>query len=326
MGELVFVGLGLGDRGISLAGVRAIEAADLAYLERYTSPPSPTLITELEKATGKKITLVGREWVEDGRKILDQASTSRVAFAVQGDPMIATTHNDLRVRALARGIRTSVIHGATIPAAAASESGLHYYKFGGTITFTRESSSHHQDVYQRIHGNLLGGQHTLLLLEYDVEKSDGVKPEFVFERLLDAEKNFKRGVLSDGTFAIVLGRVGMGDQEIHGGAIGALQSVRFGPPPHCVIIPGRLHFTEEETDSVLKGLVHEANTARPKPDPLLPCPRCGKPMGKVRHNAARLIALDRCDAHGLWLDTKELKQAQVAAQALKLVLSKRVEA
>ncbi len=246
MGELIFVGLGLGDRGVSLAGVRAMETADLAYFERYTSPPSPTLITELEKATGKKVALVGREWVEDGRKILEQASTSKVVLAVQGDPMIATTHNDLRVRAIGRNIRTSVIHGATIPAAAASESGLHYYKFGGAITFTRVSPSHHQDVYQRIHRNLLEGQHTLLLLEYDVEKGEGVEPQFVFERLLDAENNFKREVLSERTLALVLGRIGMDDQEIRGGPIGTLRSARFGAPPHCVIVPGRLHFTEEE--------------------------------------------------------------------------------
>ena len=87
-----------------------------------------------------------------------------------------------------------------------------------------------------------------------------------------------------------------------------------------------LRFSEEETDTVLKGLVHEANTPKPRPDPRLSCPKCGKPMGKVRHNAARLIVLDRCDAHGLWLDAKELKQAQVAAQALKIVLSARAEA
>ena len=86
-----------------------------------------------------------------------------------------------------------------------------------------------------------------------------------------------------------------------------------------------LRFSEEETDSVLNGLVHEANAPKPQPDPALACPRCGKVMGKVRHNAARLIALDRCDAHGLWLDAKELKQAQVAAQ-LKMVLAKRAEA
>jgi diphthine synthase len=246
LGELVFVGLGLGDKGISLAGVDAVRASDLAYFERYTSPPSPTLVADIEAAAGKKVVTVGREFVEDGREILERATASRVVLAVQGDPMIATTHNDLRVRATTRGIRTSVIHGATIPAAAASESGLHYYKFGGTITFTLASASHHQDVYQRIHRNLLEGQHTLLLLEYDVEKGEGVGPGFVFERLLDAEKNFKRGVLSEGTLAVVLGRVGMKDEEVVGGNMGSLRERPFGPPPHCVIIPGGLHFTEEE--------------------------------------------------------------------------------
>ncbi len=81
-----------------------------------------------------------------------------------------------------------------------------------------------------------------------------------------------------------------------------------------------MDFSEVEIDSVLKGLVHEANTPKSKPDPTLNCPRCGKVMGKVHHNAAKLITLDRCDAHGLWCDTKELKQAQVAAQALRMVL------
>jgi len=246
LGELVFVGLGLGDRGVSLAGVDAIKASDVTYFERYTSPPSPTLVADLEAATGKRVSVVGREFVEDGKEILERATASSVVLAVQGDPMIATTHNDLRVRATLRGIRTSVIHGATIPAAAASESGLHYYKFGGTITFTLESASHHQDVYQRIHRNLLEGQHTLLLLEYDVEKGEGVEPGFVFRRLLDAEKNFKREVLSEGTLAVVIGRVGMKDEALFGGPLGVLRERSFGPPPHCVVIPARLHFTEEE--------------------------------------------------------------------------------
>src|SRR5437879_4567369 len=128
LGELTFVGLGLGERGISLAGIDATKAADSAYLERYTSPPSPALVKELEAATDKKISLVGREFVEDGKDILEKASSSNVVLVVQGDPMIATTHNELRVRAISRGISTRVVHGATIPSAAASESGLHYYK------------------------------------------------------------------------------------------------------------------------------------------------------------------------------------------------------
>jgi len=243
LGELVFVGLGLGDRGISLAGLDAIKASDTTFFERYTSPPSPTLVSDLEAASGKTVSVVARGYVEDGKAILEMASASKVVLAVQGDPMIATTHNDLRVRAASRGIRTSVIHGATIPAAAASESGLHYYKFGGTITFTRESASHHHDVYQRIHRNLLEGQHTLLLLEYDVERGEGVEPGFVFERLL-----------SEGTLAVVLGRVGMRDEAVVGGLMGSLRERTFGPPPHCVIVPGRLHFTEEEALSAILRL------------------------------------------------------------------------
>jgi diphthine synthase len=254
LGELVFVGLGLGDRGISLAGVDAIKASDMTYLETYTSPPSPTLLIDLETATGKRVLIVRREFVEDGKEILEKARASRVVLAVQGDPMIATTHTDLRVRAASRGIRTSVVHGATIPAAAASGSGLHYYKFGGTITFTLKSASHHQDVYKRIHRNLLEGQHTLLLLEHDVEKDQGVDPGFVFERLLEAENNFKRGVLSERTMAIVLGRVGMEGEAAFGGRFGTLRGRSFGPPPHCVIIPGRLHFTEEEALAAIIGL------------------------------------------------------------------------
>ena len=83
-------------------------------------------------------------------------------------------------------------------------------------------------------------------------------------------------------------------------------------------------FTEEETDAVLKGIAHETNAPQPKQDQALVCPKCGKTMGKARHNAAAAVTLDRCDAHGMWLDTKELKQAQAAAQALQMVLAKRV--
>ena len=82
-----------------------------------------------------------------------------------------------------------------------------------------------------------------------------------------------------------------------------------------------IRFAEEEIDAAFKGIVSEANKARPKPDPSLNCPRCGKAMGKVHHNAARLITLDRCDGHGLWFDTKEFKQAQVSAQAFRMLLA-----
>jgi diphthine synthase len=254
MGELIFVGLGLGSHGISLEGVSAVKRADQCYLEYYTTPHEPALLHELESATGKNFTIVDRTFLEDGRKLLEEAQRAAVVVAVPGDPMIATTHNDLRARAIGKGIKTSVIHAATIASAAASGSGLHYYKFGGTITVTRGNVSAMQQVYHILHRNLLFGMHSLLLLEVDVESGEGVTPNGAIQGLLAAEKNFKRGVISENTFALVLSRVGRTDFEGKAGTAGKMTEMDFGEQPHCLIIPGKLHFTEVEAISAIFSL------------------------------------------------------------------------
>jgi diphthine synthase len=254
LGKLTFVGLGLGDQGVSIAGVNAIKQADQAYLEYYTSPYAPRLLQELEGATSKTMTIVDRVFVEDGKKILQEAATNDVVLAVQGDPMIATTHSDLLVRAVSQGIETTVIHGATIPTAAASASGLHFYKFGATVTFTRDEASYHQQVYKRVQQNLLDGSHTLLLLEYDTERGEGVTPSGLMSGLLEAEGNFKREVVSEQTFLILLSRVGTRQETVRAGTIAALRDIDFGEPPHVAIVPARMHFTEKEALAAVTGL------------------------------------------------------------------------
>src|SRR5947209_75676 len=179
MGKLTFVGLGLGSKGTSLEGVMVIKAADHAYLEYYTSPHEATLLEELERASGKKMSVVDRVFVEDGARLLEQAKTLDVVLCVQGDPMLATTHTELRVRAIKAGIQTRIIHGASILSAAVSVSGLHVYKFGKTITFPREAASRNE-TYRTVHRNLVQGLHTLLLMEFDVEKNEGVTPVEIF--------------------------------------------------------------------------------------------------------------------------------------------------
>ncbi len=254
MGSLTFVGLGLGAKGIPLEGIEAIKDADVAYLEYYTTPHEATLLKVLERTTGKELTIVDRGFVEDGRKILIEARNSKVVLAVPGDPMIATTHNDLRVRATRSGIKTLVVHAATIASSAASVSGLHFYKFGGTITVTRGNVNDLQQVYHLLHRNLLFGMHTLLLLEVDTEKGEGVTPTGAMQGLLQAEKNFKREVISENTFAIVLSRVGRGDFMAKAGRVGYMTKQDFGEQPHSLIIPGKLHFTETESISALFSL------------------------------------------------------------------------
>jgi diphthine synthase len=140
-----------------------------------------------------------------------------------------------------------VIHGTTIASAAASASGLHYYKFGATVTFTKDSVNYHQQVYGRVHQNLLEGSHTLLLLEFDTEKGVGASLASLMEGLLAAERNFKREVISEKTFVVVLSRVGTEGEQIRAGTIEELRLLDFGESPHVAIIPGRMHFSEVES-------------------------------------------------------------------------------
>jgi len=250
-GKLTFVGLGLGPLGVSLEGIRAIQEADRDYLEYYTTPHEPSLLAELEKASGRTLTIIDRGFVEDGEAILEEARKARIVLIVPGDPMIATTHNDLRVRAAKLGIETALVHAATIASAAASASGLHYYKFGRSITVTQETVGTLQQAYRVVHTNLREGLHTLLLLEFDVERGIGVGPQSAIQGLLSAEKNFKRNVISDDSFALVLSRIGRRDAELKAGRLTDLRLADHGEHPHCVIIPAKLHFTEEESVNVI---------------------------------------------------------------------------
>jgi len=251
LGRLSFVGLGLGAKGITLEGVEEMKGSDVIYLEYYTTPHEPQLLKQVQASTGKSLTIVDRQFVEDGNKILSDAEGKKAVLAVLGDPMIATTHNELRVRAIKRGVETRVIHAATIASAAASASGLHSYKFSRTVTITRESVGKLTQAYHILHENLLEGAHTLLLLEYDIQSGQGVTPADAMAGLLLAEGNFKRGVVSEGTFAILLSRLGREDPALAAGAFAELSMREMGAPPHCLIIPGKLHFTEVEAVSAI---------------------------------------------------------------------------
>ena len=66
-----------------------------------------------------------------------------------------------------------------------------------------------------------------------------------------AEGNFKRGVVSERTFAIVLSRLGRDDADLAAGTFAELSKKEVGGPPHCLIIPGKLHFTEAEAISAI---------------------------------------------------------------------------
>jgi len=267
---LWFVGTGInGHRGLSLAAVDVLKKCDTIYVERFTSALSDSDLEGLSSILGMEVRPVQRWFVEDGREILDAARTREVALVTYGDPLIATTHSELRSRAARSSVKTAVLHAASGIASIMGETGLHVYKFGRMVTMMSEPQSA-LSVYNTIFENLLAGSHTLILTEYSHDESSEsffLDPALVFKMLLDVEHDQKYQIFSDGTFAVVASRVGMADQKITSGKVGSLGKIDFGAGPHSVIVTGSLHFTETEaiaamTENIDDPVDNSQNTKR----------------------------------------------------------------
>jgi len=165
LNELVFVGLGLYDeKGISLRGLEEIREADAVFAEFYTSLMPGLSTQKLEEKTGKKVNIVSRRVLEEegGKLIFEEAKKGKVVFLVPGDPLIATTHVDLRIRAEKQGIKTRVIHGASAVSAVRGISGLQNYKYGKAVTIPfSEKGFVSETPYRVISENRDRGLHTM---------------------------------------------------------------------------------------------------------------------------------------------------------------------
>ena len=79
---------------------------------------------------------VMRPEVEDPEELFALAKTSLVALLVVGDPLQATTHVDLQLRARELGVTCQVHHGISITSVVTGAVGLSNYKFGRQTTLT----------------------------------------------------------------------------------------------------------------------------------------------------------------------------------------------
>lgn len=259
-GRLALVGLGLYDEeGITLRGLRELEEADFVFSESYTSSLIPDSVQRLADRTGKTVTQLGRSDVEDAMMILNKAAESRVVLLVPGDPMTATTHVDLRIRANKRGIDTVVVNGVSALTAVPGLLGLQHYKFGRTTTvpFPAEGYSP-TSPYEVVRENLERGLHTLVLLDIDSENTNYMTANQGFNLLMNMEERVGARILSAQTLVCVVARAGHPDPAIRAGPLGIVSKMDFGPPLHTVVVPGRLHFMEEEALRAFAGLPDQA--------------------------------------------------------------------
>ncbi len=250
MSELIFVGLGLYDeKDISLRGLEEIKEADAVFAEFYTSIMPGLSIRKLEEMAGKKVNIVTRRVLEEeeGELIFEEAKKGKVAFLVPGDPLIATTHVDLRIRAEKQGIKTRVIHGASVVSAVRGISGLQNYKYGKAVTIPfSEKGFVSETPYNVISENRDRGLHTMCYLDIKAEEQRYLTIKEGLQVLLELEKLKKKQVITSRTLVIGVARAGSIEPAVKAGYLEEVMNHDFGAPPHTLIFPGKLHFMEAE--------------------------------------------------------------------------------
>jgi len=251
---LYFIGIGLYDeRDVSLRGLEVIKKCNVVYLENYTSVLSCD-VKKLEKLYGKKIILSSRDLVEKKAEetILKDALSKNVAFLVIGDPMSATTHIDLRLRAEEAGIKCIVVHNASV-FSAVGVTGLQIYKFGRTTSIPfPEDKWHPETPYDVIKENRKSGLHTLILLDLRPDEKRFMTVNQAIKYLLAIEDKRKEKVFFKKLFCVGCARLGSLEPCIKSGNAEELLKEDFGKPMHCLIVPGKLHFAEEEALGLFK--------------------------------------------------------------------------
>jgi len=250
LGELVFVGLGLfNEKDMSIRGLEEIKSANIVFAEFYTSLMPNLSVRKLEELVGKKVNVISRRILEEegGQPLLEKAKKRKVVFLVPGDPLMATTHVDLRIRAEKQGIKTRVIHGVSITSAAIGLSGLQNYKFGKSVTIPfPQGNIISETPYRTLLENQVMGLHTLCFLDMRAEEKRYMTIKEGLQLLLAVETGKKKHAVTLNTLVVGIARAGSTTPVVKAGYLGEVMDHEFGAPPHTLIFPSRLHFMEAE--------------------------------------------------------------------------------
>src|SRR3989344_3422018 len=244
---LYIIGIGLSnEKDITVNGLEIVKRSDIIYLENYTSLLQCS-VQDLEKFYGQKIILANREFTEQHtEKMITEAKTKKVAFLVVGDPFSATTHVELFKLAKEKNIPVEVINNASI-LTAVGITGLQLYKFGKVTSIPfLEDFPQLETPYNILQENKSISAHTLFLLDIKSEQNKLMTVNQSLEILEQIELRKNSQLINSDTLVIGCARLGSSDFKIKSGKLSEVKKYNFGLAPHCLIIPSKMHFSEEE--------------------------------------------------------------------------------
>lgn len=240
---LIFVGLGLYDLDdISIKGLKAIQDADVLFLESYTSILTGTNPDLMSRAYGKPVHILKRQDVEQNPEpVLSAAENGIAVFLTGGDPMVSTTHADLRIRAEERGIKTRIIHGSSIVSAVCGLTGLQNYRFGKSCSIPYPAKNWFpRTPLDTILSNIKQNLHTLVYLDIQDNRYMSVQEGIgLLEELM-------KGSSESIDLYVGVARAGSEKPVVAAGSSKKLQDIPFGSPLHILVVPAGLHEIEAE--------------------------------------------------------------------------------
>ena len=244
---LYIIGIGLStEKDITLKGLEIVKKCDKVYLENYTSLLQCS-VSDLENLYGNKVILADRITAEQkDEEIVTEAKSKEVAFLVVGDPFSATTHIELFKLAQEKKVAVQIVHNASV-LTAVGITGLQLYKFGRTTSIPFiEDHPQLETPYNVLKENQQQGLHTLFLLDLKPDQNKFMTVNLALEILEKIEVRKKKEIISKDTVVVGCARLGSENALIKSGSLGKIKKENFGPAPHCLIIPGKMHFSEEE--------------------------------------------------------------------------------
>jgi diphthine synthase len=245
VGELAFVGLGLGDeRGLSRSALEALAGAEV-FAEEYTAIAPDGTLDRLARELGRPIGRLDRAAVESERPILEALARSpRVALLVVGDPFAATTHIALRVAAERAGHTWRYYPNASVLTAVPGFLGFILSRFGRTVSLPLPAPGFAPtSPLDQLRENRQRSLHTLVLL--DLRPSEGRFLTASGGLALLRERDPEGLLLRETDRLAVAARVGREDAAGFYGTFARLRAVDFGAPMHALVVPSpELHFEE----------------------------------------------------------------------------------
>lgn len=242
---LYLIGLGLSWKDLSIKALEALNVCEEIYLEGYTSVSDFTPL-QLQRLLGKPIHVLDRKQVEEDMLFLGDAEVKNAALLIYGDPLAATTHQEILQLAKNRNIETKVIHAPAIFTAIA-ETGLSLYRFGKVASIPiSEKGFEPESFFDILKGNLSNDAHTLFLLDLKPAENKFLTIPEAIKILLELNKKHKLNIITEES--LVVGCARLGSENAFWKADKALELTKldFGKPPFCLIVPSKLNHKEQE--------------------------------------------------------------------------------